>query len=1855
MTTRIQAESLQRVGFRVESNSAASGSSLIGFAGGSANETGTASTGAGGLASFGLTSGTYDVYLGYFDENDGVGRIEVSLGGSLISGIDLNASLPSTAADRRTFVRRQIASGLTIDATNVLSIFGRENLGESTRIDYIEFVPVNNPTPTPGTLAFSSATYSVNENGTPVTTVTVTRTGGSSGAVSATVTPTNGTATAGSDFTSTPIVVNFAEGQTSQTVTIPITNDTDVEGNETINLTLSNPTGGATLGTQTTAILTIIDSNTPPATTRIEAESLTRTGSYRIEASSIASGGNLISFVGGATGETGAASRALSLASGTYDIVISYFDENDGTASLQVKLAGQTLDSWTLNQNLGNGGISTSNRVIRTIATNRVVNSGDLLEILGTEQGVEHARVDYIEFRPVSNPTPTPGTLAFSSATYSVNENGTPVTTVTVTRTGGSSGAISATVTPTNGTATAGNDFTSTPIVVNFAEGQTTQTVTIPITNDTDVEGNETVNLSLSNPTGGATLGTQTTATLTIIDNDSPGTLAFSSATYSVNENGTPVTTVTVTRTGGSIGAVSATVTPTNGTATAGSDFTSTPIVVNFAEGQTTQTVTIPILNDTQVESNETVNLSLSNPTGGATLGTQTTATLTIVDNDTPPPPIRIEAESLTRTGSYRSESNSIASGGRLISFVGGATGETGTAFGNLSLASGTYDIVISYFDENDGAASVQVKLAGQTLDSWTLNQNLGGSGISNGTRVIRTIATSRFVNNGDLLEILGTEQTEEHARIDYVEFRPVSTPTPPGGITIAPSGNSTDVTEGGNSDTYTLVLNSQPTANVTVAIASNSQVSTNLTSLTFTPTDWDQPRTITVNAVNDTVFESPVHTGTISHTTTSTDPRFNTISIPTLTVNVTDNERDLGAVGTVGKWQEIEINLPGPQSSESGNPNPFLISVDVTFTGPGGTFTVPAFYDGNGNGGSTGNIWKVRFSANSIGNWSFTTSSTNSLLNGYNGSFTVNTTPTSAPDLFRQGRLLYADSHYLRFADGGYWIKGGADDPEAILGTALGDFNAKRATIDYLASRGVNSVYIITNNVDGDGNDAWPWLGDTLATAKTNSTGSSTRFDISRLQQWEDFFTYVQSRNMVIHMVLEDDNAWSGYDRTLYYREMIARFGHLPGIIWNIGEEAEENYTDAQLRQFASQLRSLDPYDHPITVHRSTSNTWQFFGNSNFDLTSIEIDPPGGAELFSTTTIPNVNTFVINNRNASITQGRPIPISIDETPRVDVVNNSTRLKMRSEVLYPTYLAGGIYELHYYYQDPVTGAGGTVTPTQVEPMWTDMRYARQFVEALPFNTMAPNNALLSNTNGNYAFAQTGIAYGIYLRNGGSVDLDLSNVTGTYRVRWYNVTTGQYTAGGSIEGGDWRTLTSPLGANDVAIEVVNIANGNATTATPPIVGTEASETLVGDAIANVIHGVGGDDIVIGEAGDDILDGGAGNNTLEGGHGFDTADYSQATTGIVANLSNGRVLKPIYGGLSTPKIMPLGDSITAGEHTTNPVPGAYRIQLFNRFTQDGFGIDFVGSLSNGPANPFDPNHEGHRGWTMDQIRGLVDDPGFLESYQPDVILMMIGTNDAGNDFISLNEMKSDLEALITEITTRVPNTLLVVSTVSPAEDEVRNARIDAFNDEISGIVNTAAANNRRVAFVDVGGALELNDLTTDGLHPTQAGYDELGDRWYEAISDRDTLINIENIIGSPFQDTLVGNASVNSIEGGAGSDLLTGGAGADTFVYQQANHGGDTITDFSNQDVLQLSASGFNGLVAGMLLSTVDNSSGVFVSDANPTAVSTNPHVLYSTTTGVVSFDGDGLGIGATVAIATLQGAPNLTVNQIVIGV
>ncbi|MBW4497921.1 MAG: hypothetical protein KME26_33655 [Oscillatoria princeps RMCB-10] len=469
-------------------------------------------------------------------------------------------------------------------------------LGAFSQLQNSDFVEVL--APATSVLEFSAPTFSVSEDGVPVAAVTVVRTSGGIGAVSATITLSDGTATAGQDYDSTPITVNFADGETQKTVAIPILDDTFVEDAETINLALTNPTSGATIGAQNTATLTILDNDislqfSEPAFSVTEGTpaaeiTITRTGVLDT-----------------------AVSASITLSNGTATSASDY-----SNTPIEVNFApGETARTVTV-----------------PIADDATVEGSETVNLTlvnptgGATVGAQNTAT--LTINDIG--------LQFSAPTFSGTE-GAPVAQVTVTRTGVLDNAVSATIALTNGTAISPGDYSSTPIQVNFAAGETSQTVAIPIVDDASVEAAETVNLTLTNPTGGAAIGQQNTATLTIADNDV--SLQFSSPTFSVSETGTPVEAVTVTRTGVLNTAVSATVTLADGTATYPQDYINTPIQVNFAPGETAKTVSVPITDDASVEGSQTINLILTNPSAGATTGTQNMAVLEIVDNDTAPPP----------------------------------------------------------------------------------------------------------------------------------------------------------------------------------------------------------------------------------------------------------------------------------------------------------------------------------------------------------------------------------------------------------------------------------------------------------------------------------------------------------------------------------------------------------------------------------------------------------------------------------------------------------------------------------------------------------------------------------------------------------------------------------------------------------------------------------------------------------------------------------------------------------------------------------------------------------------------------------------------------------------------------------------------------------------------------------------------------------------------------------------------------------------------------------------------------------------------------------------------------------------
>jgi CSLREA domain-containing protein len=350
-----------------------------------------------------------------------------------------------------------------------------------------------------GAMQFNLSSFGIGEAGNSAL-ITVVRIGGTAGEARIDYATSNGTATAGQDYTATSGTLIFPAGSTSQTFSVPIINDTLDEPNETVNLTLSNPAGTGAAGPQSAATLTIFDDEGPP---------------------SIAI--NDVTVTEGTAGTTTAAFTVSLSAASTFTISVN-FATTDGTASA-------ASDYQAANGQL-------------------TFNPGDLTKTINVQVNGDNSPEQHeLFFVNLSNPTNAflfdsqgigtilsddapGGSISFSSSTYATTE-GAGQRLITVQRTGDTSipvrvnyvtsdgNASLVPCTTTNGAASSRCDFTSAFGTLQIPAGQTSASFPVLITQDSYVEGPETLSIILSNPTGGSVLtGSVSTLTAVLTIND---------------------------------------------------------------------------------------------------------------------------------------------------------------------------------------------------------------------------------------------------------------------------------------------------------------------------------------------------------------------------------------------------------------------------------------------------------------------------------------------------------------------------------------------------------------------------------------------------------------------------------------------------------------------------------------------------------------------------------------------------------------------------------------------------------------------------------------------------------------------------------------------------------------------------------------------------------------------------------------------------------------------------------------------------------------------------------------------------------------------------------------------------------------------------------------------------------------------------------------------------------------------------------------------------------------------------------------------------------------------------------------
>ena len=549
--------------------------------------------------------------------------------------------------------------------------------------------------------------------------------------------------------------------------------------------------------------------------------------------------------------------------------------------------------------------------------------------------------------------------------------------------------------------------------------------------------------------------------------------------------------------------------------------------------------------------------------------------------------------------------------------------------------------------------------------------------------------------------------------------------------------------------------------------------------------------------------------------------------------------------------WSPMELDFAGPSLDEADvAPNPFLdFRLQVLFQAPSGkTLNVPGFFDGDGLGGSEGDVWKARFSPDEVGAWSWMASfrmgndvavsidptpGSPTAFDGSSGVFQVAPPSPTAEGFLSKGRLRYVGEHYLRFQDGSYFLKTGTNSPENFLAYRgfddvldtgglgiLHDYAAHVAdwvpgdpslgtpgyasglkgivgALNYLSSEGVNAVYFLPMNLGGDGQDTTPFLG------YTKSVYDKTHYDLSRLAQWNTVFEHATRKGIQLQFVLSEtepenetwlDDGGLGVERKLFFRELAARFSHNLAIKWNLGEE--NDYDVWLLGLMADYLRFVDPYDHPIGVHTHAddfSDYEQLLGDPRFSITSIQY------------TNALAGPYVEDWRAMSAAAGVPWVLDLDEngTPE-DGVSDTNAAQFRKEVLYDVLLSGGGVEWYLGAQPPPLGGDQSLEDFRTrEEIWRYSRQARELLETFAFWEMEPADQLLTGESdawgGGEVLALPDREYAIYLPDASqTATLSIGGPTYVqFELRWFNPRKGVF-EGDSVplQGGGPANLGAP---------------------------------------------------------------------------------------------------------------------------------------------------------------------------------------------------------------------------------------------------------------------------------------------------------------------------------------------------------------------------------------------------------------------------------------------------------------------------
>lgn len=519
--------------------------------------------------------------------------------------------------------------------------------------------------------------------------------------------------------------------------------------------------------------------------------------------------------------------------------------------------------------------------------------------------------------------------------------------------------------------------------------------------------------------------------------------------------------------------------------------------------------------------------------------------------------------------------------------------------------------------------------------------------------------------------------------------------------------------------------------------------------------------------------------------------------------------------------WHKVTVAFSGPPASETGMtipgayraPSTFAdYRLDVTFqnnndaaAADGAKYIVPGYYAGDGdaanNKGIGGNVWQCHFTPPTAGIWNWTASyaqGTNVAQNGggnpggffdgSTGSFDVEATNKTGRDFRSKGRLrAVPDKNYYQFSNGEYFMKVGPDSPQNLLAyddfdgaTNKGSYSKSYApheidynigdptfkngngtgligAMNYLSDKGMNAMSVTTFNVNGADRNVFPFV----------RIENQLQYDISKLAQWAVIFDYADQVGISLRVKLQDAASDSAInkgslfeERKLYYREMIARFGHHLGVVWDLGEDLPAD----KVAERAEFIRLTDPYSSPITVRTNSATVIpELLAIATVDGVSLHTEDMSkiNANTISWLAAGTGGLVVSSDEQGIATTG--------VVPDVDDPEHNT---VRQDVLWCNLMAGGS-GVQYYFGTSFAESDLTLQDFRSRAtLWDQSRYALEFfaTNKIPFAAMASANSLVSA--GSLCLAAADASTIVVYKKAGS-GIPTVTTKASYKVSWYN--------------------------------------------------------------------------------------------------------------------------------------------------------------------------------------------------------------------------------------------------------------------------------------------------------------------------------------------------------------------------------------------------------------------------------------------------------------------------------------------------